>query len=433
MVVSGPNTGGKTASMKSLGLNHILAMCGLPLFAAGAEVVFFSDIRADIGDKQSLVMDLSTFSSHMMNIKDILTTVGRRALVLFDELGTGTDPKEGAALALAVLSYLHQKGATVAVTTHFSEVKSYAFERPDAKLYAVDYGYDSLAPRYTLLEGVAGSSDPLMIAGRLGFPEEIIEQAEGIAAGMKSSKEALLEELHLMKAEAEHTKKLLEAREEDIALREGRIKEHEQSLQERLEKRELELLEESMALFQKGKRLAAEKAKASADEIDGDLATLSGKIQKLKARQKKIEGLKVGDEIYLERFSKTAKILSMDKKTVYLDMGNIKMHLPLIDLVGRKVQPEKKPEAKVTKSSGTSSRSELVLVGKRVDEALDILDKYLDDALLTGYEKVYIIHGRGSGQLRKAVQDFLRTSGRVKAYETASAAEGGNAVTIANL
>ena len=434
MVVTGPNTGGKTASMKSLGLNHLIAMCGLPLFGVSADVDFFTEIRADIGDRQSLVMDLSTFSAHMTNIRDIITGIKGRALVLFDELGTGTDPREGAALAIAVLEYLRDKKAVVALTTHFSELKTYAFRRPDARLYAVDFDYETFAPRYNLLEGVAGSSDPVLIARRLGFPEEVTRQAESRAREMKSSLEAGLEELNLMKAEAEHKRRENELLLEKLASREAALSKKEGELSERLSRKELDLLEDTVALLQKGKRLAAQKDKSSPEEISQDLEAVTGRIGELKSKQKKIEGLTVGDSVYLERYGKSGKVLALEGKKAQIDLSGLKVWLPTMDLVGRKLKEEKgaKPVATVKRHS-EGSRPELLLVGKRVEEALDIVDKYIDEAQLTGYEKVYIIHGRGSGQLRRAIQDFLRTCGRIKAYETASNEEGGNAVTVVEL
>jgi DNA mismatch repair protein MutS2 len=297
----------------------------------------------------------------------------------------------------------------------------------------VDFDYESFAPRYTLLEGVAGSSDPVLIAGRMGFPEEVIKTAEEIVMGMKSSSEVALEELNLMRAEAEHAKKLIAEQEAGLKAKYAELEAKSGELEERLAKRELDLLEDTVALLQKGKRLAAERTKATADEISGDLDIVSAKIAKLKSKQKKIEDVKLGDTIYLERYSKTGKILSLDNGSAYIDLEGIKVRISRTDLVGKKITREKKQTVTVPASHAAASRSELLLVGKRVEEALDLLDKYIDDALLTGYDKVYIIHGRGSGQLRRAVQDFLRTCGRIKAYEAASATEGGNAVTIVNL
>jgi DNA mismatch repair protein MutS2 len=433
IVVSGPNTGGKTASLKSIGLNHLIAMSGLPVMARQANMVFFSDIKADIGDKQSLVMDLSTFSSHITNINSIITGIGRRALVMFDELGTGTDPREGAALALSVLDYLKDKNATVIVTTHFSELKAYAYEQRHAKLYSVDFNYDTYEPLYRLLEGIAGKSDPILIATRLGFPKEVIERADSYMQSMKSQSDMALEELNMMRAEAEHTKRMLAEQEARLLAKERKLQDGESDLQSKLSKKELQLLEETYALLQKGKRLADERAKRPAEEIAEDIKAVSEKITAIKSKQKPIAELKEGDVIFLERYGKIGKVLSLDAKTAYMDMEGLKVKIDRRELVGHKVGDNKPKPIKVSSKHTAESRGELVLVGKRVEEALDILDKYIDESHLSGYNKVYIVHGRGSGQLRRAIQDFLRTCGRINSYHTATTEEGGNAITVVEL
>ncbi|MDR0454377.1 MAG: Smr/MutS family protein [Deferribacteraceae bacterium] len=434
LVISGPNTGGKTAALKSAGLNSLIAMCGLPLFGKRAEVVIFSDIRADIGDKQSLVMDLSTFSSHMTNIRDIISETGEHALILFDELGTGTDPREGAALAIAILEYLSSKNAFVMITTHFSELKAYAFEHDNAVMYAVDFDYESYKPLYRLLEGVAGKSDPIMIAVRLGFPDLVTEKANDFMNNIKSRSEVILEEVHLMKAEAEHIKRELIEREDILRLKEEKVNFGEKELREKLEKKELELLEDTFALLQRGKRLAEERTKDSPEAISQDLESVGEKIKTLKSRRKLITELKAGDMIFLEKYFKNGKILSIDDKNAHIDLDGIKLRINRRELVGHKVEQKQAKNVKITiKETSPEARHELLLVGKRVEEAFDILDKYIDEAQLAGYSKVYIIHGRGSGQLRRAVHDFLRTCGRIKRYNIASTEEGGNAITVVDL
>lgn len=433
IVVSGPNTGGKTASLKSVGLNHIIGMCGLPVFGKSAKLIFFDSIQADIGDKQSLVMDLSTFSSHMTNINRIITDIQGCGLCLFDELGTGTDPREGAALALAVLDYLKDKGAKVIITTHFSEVKSYAFERHDAKMYAVDFDYNTFTPTYSLLEGVSGSSDPVIIAERLGFPKDVISDAKNRIAEMKTSTEAVFEELNLMKAEAEHTKRVLAERERELAEKEAKVEAGQAELREKLSKRELDLLENTLALYQKGKRLAESKIKEAPEKIADEIKVITDKIKQIKAGQKPVKEVAAGDLIYLDKYSKIAKILSLDNSHAQVDLEGIKVKISRQDLVGRKVEDTKPKKVKVSAGGSSQGRSELVLVGKRVEEALDLLDKYIDNSQLSGYDKVYIVHGRGSGQLRQAVQDYLRSSGRIKRCYTAASEEGGHAVTVVEL
>jgi DNA mismatch repair protein MutS2 len=433
IVVSGPNTGGKTVSLKSVGLNHIIGMCGLPVFAKKARMISFSDIRADIGDKQSLAMDLSTFSSHMSNIKDMLQNIGSCPLVLFDELGTGTDPKEGAALALGILEYLKKTGAFVMLTTHFSELKTYALSDPSSKLYAVRFDYDNFLPKYDLIESVAGSSNPILIAKRLGFPSEIIKSAEDNMLAFKTALDYGLEEVSLLRAEAEHQRRTLDERETLILLREERLEKERKSLAERLAKREQEVLEESFALLAKSKRLAAQKLKAAPKDIEEEMLKTAVKIKEIKSKKKPLE-VKVGDTVFIEKFGRTAKILETEGKNVTANLDGIRVTIAKDELFGYKTAGNETPIKQVKPSPAMrSSANEIVLVGKRVEEAIDILDKYIDSAQCSAFEKVYIIHGRGSGQLRRGVQEYLRTCGRIKGYSTAAAEDGGDAVTVVNL
>ncbi len=430
-IITGANTGGKTAALKSIGLNHLITYCGLPVFAKAAKCVFFHSILADIGDQQSLIMDLSTFSSHMLNIKRIVECADDKTLILLDELGTGTEPREGASIAVAVLKYIEQKGAKVIVTTHFSEVKNYALNNKSSIFYAVDFDYETFAPRYKLLRGILGKSDPIMIAERLGFLPEIINSANDELSKYKSSIEMQVEELNQLIAENEHNKRLLD--DEKLAL-EKRIlsmENSENALQKRLNSKELELLEEAYSLLQKGKRLVTEKVKVSAEEIEESIKETAKKIDKLKSERKPVEDIKVDDIIYLERYGKSAKVLSISGDTLQLNMEGMRVKLSKKEAVGHKIKKTTQNNVKITtKGSFSTARRELLLVGKRVEEALDMLDKFIDESLLSGYEKVYVIHGRGSGQLRKAVHEHLRQIPRVKRYALAENSEGGNAITV---
>lgn len=430
VVITGANTGGKTAALKSIGLNHLITFCGMPVFAASAKCVLFRSIFADIGDNQSLVMDLSTFSSHMLNIKGIAENADDSSLVLLDELGTGTEPREGAALAVAILENLEAKGAKTVVTTHFSEVKNYALHSDSAIFYAVDFDYEDFSPRYRLLKNVLGKSDPIMIARRLGFPQEIIENASSELLKYKSGVEMKVEELNRMLAEAEHEKRLLIAREEELETREKEASDKEENLKKRLNSKELDLLEETYALLQKSKRLASEKIKSSPQEITKEIEKTAEKIEKIKSARKPVEGVQAGDIIFLEKYNKTAKVLSVEGDTLNLNMEGMRVKLNKKEAVGHKVKD--KPQTVKITSGGVSGavRREILLIGKRVEEACDMLDKFIDDSLMTGYEKVYIVHGRGSGQLRKGVHDYLRLAPRVKKYYLAGNDEGGNAITI---
>ncbi len=434
IIITGPNTGGKTAALKSIGLNHLLTYCGLPVFGSSFKFMMFKSILADIGDNQSIIMDLSTFSSHMVNINNIYTNSNENTLVLFDELGTGTEPREGASLAVAILKNLRIKGATVILTTHFTEVKNYALNSSNSYFYSVDFDYDSLSPRYKLIKGVMGKSDPIMIAERLGFSKEIIETAKNEILKYKSSLEVQVEELNKMQAEAEHTKKLLLAKEEELKEKEEILNTAKSSLDKKLNSKEMELLEETYALLQKGKRLANQKIKLSDDEINQAIKDTVSKISQIKSKQVAVEDIKTGDKIFLEKYNAEVRILEIAGNNVTLDLNGLKMKMKKSDVVGHKVKAVKEKKVQITNNTSKSStKRELILVGKRVEEALDLLEKFIDDLLLTNYDKAYIVHGRGSGQLRKAVHEYLRVHSKVTKYYLAENNDGGNAVTIVEL
>jgi DNA mismatch repair protein MutS2 len=434
-VISGPNTGGKTAALKSLGLNHIIASCGLPVMGKSVKLYRVDKVLADIGDHQSLVMDLSTFSSHMVNIRDILREAGENSLVLMDELGTGTEPREGAAIAVAVCEKLSDTGARTFITTHFAEIKNYALSRTDAAIFSVEFDYKTFEPRYSLLKDVAGKSDPLVITKRLGFPEDVTLRAQSIIDEAKNSLEIGIEEVNRIKSELMKEKDNLRVKKLELLERQAGFEEKDKALKQRLDKKETELLEETMRLFEKAKRLANEKqVKTDRTEIEEDFGKAAEKLGELKKKQKPVRDVKAGDIIFLEKYEKSGKILSIEGNTAFIDMGGIKVKMKRQDLIGKKVQEEDRVKnVKLRTDVQTSLKRELVLIGKRVEEAVDELDKFLDESVLAGCSKVYIIHGRGSGQLRKGVQEFMRTDRRVRAYALAPNEEGGQAVTVAEL
>ncbi len=434
IIITGPNTGGKTAALKSIGLNHLISYCGLPVFGKYFKFMAFDSILADIGDNQSIIMDLSTFSSHMININNIVEKADNKTLVLFDELGTGTEPREGASLAVAILKYLRKKSVTVILTTHFTEVKNYALNSDNSYFYSVDFDYDNLSPRYKLIKDVMGKSDPIMIAERLGFNKEIIKDAEEELMQYKSSIEVQVEELNRMRAEAEHTKKILFAKEKELQEKEEVFNIANQELQKKLNSKEIELLEETYAVLQKYKRLANKKEKLTNEEIDNVIKNTSSKLENIKAQQITIKDIKVGDIIFLDKYKSQVKVLEISGLNVTVDLNGIKMKMKKNDIVGHRVEQVKQKSIKISNNtSKSSSKREIVLVGKRVEESIDLLEKFIDDLLLTNYDKAYIVHGRGSGQLRKAVHEYLRVHPKIVKYNLAENNEGGNAVTVIEL
>jgi DNA mismatch repair protein MutS2 len=431
-VVTGPNTGGKTAALKSIGLNHILGKCGLPLIGMSARLMNFKNILADIGDRQSLVMDLSTFSAHMVNIRDILKSADSDSLILMDEAGTGTEPQEGAALAVAVCRTLAGKKAKSVVTTHFGEMKTYALTEDSAVIYAVDFDYMDFSPRYRLLKGVTGKSDPLVIARRLNFPEDVVKLASSIIDEKKGFAELSIEEISRMQADIEGRFKDYERKLADLAERERVYHERENVLRERLAKKETELLEETIRLYNRAKRLA-EKPKLikNSEEI---IEKAEEKLKVVKKVVKPVQGIKAGDLIHLEKYDKTAKVLETDENTAKLDIGGMKISMKLSEITGSKIaEKDRVQDVRVSREVKSGGKRELVLIGKRVEEAIELLDKQLDDSILSGASKLYVVHGRGSGQLRKGVHEFLRTDPRVRTYALAPNEEGGQAVTLVEI
>lgn len=433
-VVTGPNTGGKTAALKSIGLNHVLGKCGLPLIGKSARLVNFKNILADIGDKQSLVMDLSTFSAHMVNIRDIIKKADSDTLVLLDEAGTGTEPQEGAALAVAVCTTLADKRTKSVVTTHFGEMKNYALSTDSALIYAVDFDYKDFSPKYRLLKGVTGKSDPLVIARRLNFPEDVVRLASSMIDKKKSQADLSVEEISRMQADLEGRLKDYEERMASLQELEQRYKEKEERLKERLAKKETELLEDTVRMYNRAKRLA-EKPQKVKESVEEEIKRASDKLVKTKKKIKPVEGIRAGDLIHLERYGKNAKILEVEGNSARMDIGGMKISMKLSEIVGKKVTDSEKiqQDVRVSKEVQTEGRSELVLVGKRVEEGLDLLDRKLDDSLLAGHSKLFVVHGRGSGQLRKAVHEYLRTDQRAQSYALATNEEGGQAVTVVQI
>ncbi|AEI14746.1 Smr protein/MutS2 [Flexistipes sinusarabici DSM 4947] len=439
-VITGPNTGGKTAALKSAGLNCIIAKCGLPVFGNTLKMADFHSVFADIGDKQSLILDLSTFSSHMLNIKNILEEADKNSLVLLDELGTGTEPKEGAALAVSIIEYLLEKDAKVVVTTHFSEVKNYALKYKEAIIYSVDFDYENFLPKYRLLSGVVGKSNPLVIAGKLGFNETVIKNAENIIARNSSQAEFKLDELNEQKAALERRLFELRQHEQNVLEQKEDVERREKEINRKLRMKESEILEESYSLLQKLKRKVKSKKPVYPEkQLDEDINATEEKLNNVKKHDKPVENISKGDTVFLEKYNKEAEILDVDKDRVYVDMGGIKVKMSKNDIIGRKINKNAKEsvksakKVKVSTPPNTAVKREIVVVGKTVDEAWDRVDKFIDEAILANISEIFIIHGRGSGALKRGIRDFLKDDVRVNSYKEASPKEGGSAVTVVNL
>ncbi len=437
-VITGPNTGGKTAVLKSVGLNTVIAKCGLPIFGESAKLINFRSVYADIGDHQSLILDLSTFSSHMVNIKEIIDSADENSLVLLDEVGTGTEPREGAALAVAIIKNLLSKGAKVIVTTHFSEIKNYAVKNTNAMVYSVDFDYENFIPRYRLLPGVVGKSSPIIIARKLGFDGKVLEDADYIIADSLSKAEFKLEEVNELKAEVERRAYEQGLKEEFLSKKIEELEHREKNLERKLKMKESELLEESYSLLQKlRRRVNSKKVSYAPEKIEKDISATENKLKQLKQKQKPVENLKQGDVVFLEKYGKEARVLEINENKVFIELSGIRVNMNREDIIGKKIDGSdnisQKEKVKISKPSSGGVARELVIIGKTVEEGWDILDKFIDKALLAGVTEIAVVHGRGSGTLKKGIRKYLKNDSRVESYREAGTKEGGQAVTIVKL
>lgn len=455
IVITGPNTGGKTVTLKTVGLCTIMAQCGLPVPALdGSELAVFEQIFADIGDEQSIEQSLSTFSSHMVNIVDILSKFNEKSLILFDELGAGTDPQEGAALAIAILDETVDRGARVMATSHYPELKAYGYNRPSVVNASVEFDIETLSPTYRLLIGVPGRSNAFEISKRLGLSSNVIDHAKSFTgtdrhevesmiasleeSRLRSEREAdeahlLLEDAQKIRAELEERLRIYDEKKENL---EKKAKDKARKIVDEAKKEaesiiaELRKMKENAALSVKEHELIdAKKRLENAAPIDNNKV-----LQKAVAARERKQNLQVGDEVKVLSYGQKGTLLQKAGNEWVVQIGILKMKLPESDL--EYVKPEKEQATRPmmnVKNRNSIVKLELDLRGERYEEALIRTEKYLDDALLANYPRVSIIHGKGTGALRQGIQNFLKNHKRVKSYRYGEAGEGGFGVTVVEL
>ncbi|WP_067619641.1 endonuclease MutS2 [Alicyclobacillus acidiphilus] len=453
LMITGPNTGGKTVSLKTVGLLTLMAKCGLFLpTRRESEIGFCREIFVDIGDEQSIEQSLSTFSSHMRNIIDMLARVDHDSLVLLDELGAGTDPAEGSALAIAILDKLSRIGARVMATTHYAELKGYAFENPAAMNASMEFDVESLRPTYRLLIGVPGRSNALAIAERLGLPADILREAREHVTETNIHVEDLIGKLELANRNAE--KLLAEAEaERDAAIR---MRDEWAAKSERLE-REIEALKEEA---RKEAARIVERAREEAERIIRELRSMRNaagvKDHELVELRKGFEGLvperdrpkanssrkdkrqtvAVGSRVRVVSLGQKGDVVevSNDSSTATVQLGLMKMKVDISDL---EVLQEREEQAAVRHSRrGVATkdvRMELDVRGESVEDAILRIDKYLDDAVVAGLSRIVVIHGKGTGALKHAIRRHLQGHPQVKSSEPGGAGEGGDGATIVSV
>lgn len=460
LVVTGPNTGGKTVSLKLLGLLNLMAQSGL-FIPAGAysQIGVFDSIYADIGDEQSIEQSLSTFSSHMVNIVDILSKIKDNSLVLFDELGAGTDPTEGSALAISILNYLRKIDVKTVATTHYNELKLYALTEDRVENASMEFDLKTLSPTYRLLIGVPGKSNAFEISKRLGLDESIIEEArqmigkdqlsfEDIVGQMDKDRE-ILEEERLKAQQATSKIKRLEAqaqshKDKTESMREKILEEA------RIQARDIirEAKEESKLVIDEIRQISSARKDGTARQIyeaqdilrqsEKDLSEgIDDRILDIKTQQKS-EDLKVGDTVRIPSLDQTGTVVSKEDKSgqVQVQVGILKMNLDVSSLVkdNNKEKEENVLRAKTFQNQRKRDISPSIdLRGVNVEDAIARLDKYLDDAFISGLKQVEIIHGKGTGALRKGLKPYFKNHRHIKNYRLGEFEEGGSGVTIVEL
>ena len=451
MLITGPNTGGKTVTLKVAGLLTIMALSGIPIPAnEKTEIGYFHNVLADIGDEQSLEQNLSSFSGHVSKIKDIIEHANSKSLVLMDELGSGTDPMEGAAFAMAIIDYLNKKHVTSIITTHYSEVKAYAFNTTGIKSASMEFDVETLSPTYRLLEGIPGESNALIIARKYGISEEVIENAKSYISEDNQRVEEMLksikeknDELETMQAKLEATRTELDKQKSIYEQNMIKLENEKNEIIKRAYEEADNYLKNMQA---KAKNLidkinSEESKKEDAKNAQRSLNMLRESFitdKKKNVKEKKVVAqnvdFSVGEEVLVKTMNQNGKILKiMPNNRIQVQTGILKLVVSTDDIV--KIQKKKTNKFKNFASLKRTSqvRGEIDLRGMNADEAIAELETYMDRAMLTGYHEIYIIHGKGTMVLRKKIHEYLRTSKYVTEFKDANQNEGGIGCTVVTL
>ena len=462
LIITGPNTGGKTVSLKTVGLLTLMGQAGLHIPAGDrSEIAVFRQVYADIGDEQSIEQSLSTFSSHMTNIVSFLKKVDDRSLVLFDELGAGNDPTEGAALAIAILSHLHKRNIRTMATTHYSELKIYALSTPGVENACCEFDVESLRPTYRLLIGIPGKSNAFAISGKLGLPGYIIDDAKKRLSEQDVSFEDLLSDLEASRRTIEKEQAEIAAYKKEAETLKRQAVQKQEKLEEQRDRIIREANEKANAILREAKEVADEtirnfhkfgKENISAAEMEKERERLRKKIKDTSAsaslktnkpkKTYKPSDFKLGESVKVLSMNLTGTIGSLPdaRGNVTVQMGILRSQVNISDLeIIEEVSPyapkrmNRTAKSKIKMSKSLSVSPEINLLGKTVDEAVAELDKYLDDALLSHLNSVRVVHGKGTGALRKGIHEYLRRQKHVKSYRLAEFGEGDAGVTIVEL
>ena len=459
LIITGPNTGGKTVSLKTVGLFTLMGQAGLHIPALDrSELGIFEDVYADIGDEQSIEQSLSTFSSHMTNIVSFLKKVNQDSLVLFDELGAGTDPTEGAALAIAILNHLHTRGIRTMATTHYSELKVFALSTPGVENACCEFDVETLRPTYRLLIGIPGKSNAFAISSKLGLPDYIIEEAKTHLSEQDESFEDLLTDLETSRRTIAKEQEEINAYKRELERLKSETKQKQEKLNEQKERIIKEANEKAHAILLEAKEMADEtmknfrkfgKENISAADMERErerlrkkLASTGSKVTleaKKPARQHKPSDFKLGESVRVLSMNLNGTITSLPDSrgnvTVQMGILNSQVNISDLEIIEEKVSYSAKnlhrtSQGKMKMGKAFSVSPEINLLGKTVDEAIAELDKYLDDAYLAHLSPVRIVHGKGTGALRKGIHNYLKRQKHIKDYHLAAFGEGDAGVTI---
>ena len=465
LIVTGPNTGGKTVSLKTVGLLTLMGQAGLHIPAADrSELSIFHDVFADIGDEQSIEQNLSTFSSHMTNIIHILEHVDEHCLVLFDELCAGTDPTEGAALAISILDDLHHRGVRAMATTHYSEIKVYALSTEGVENACCEFDVETLSPTYRLLIGIPGKSNAFAISGKLGLPSYLIEDAKTRITSGQQSFEDLIADLEASRVTIEKERAEIEqykAKNKNLNQQLAKSRERLEASKDRVMR---EANEQAAAILQEAKSYAdttirnfqkygsampdmkemEQQRAALREEIGKKQQKATDKKKKQDVNHKPPKKLKIGDSVRVLSMNLTGTVHTLPdaKGNLFVQMGILRSQVNINDLVlidenadvkAAKKRYEKTGSGKIKMTKSATVSTEIMLIGKTVDEAIAELDKYLDDALMANMPSVRIVHGKGTGALRNAVHQHLKRLKYVEEFHLGEFGEGDAGVTIAKL
>lgn len=463
LVITGPNTGGKTVALKVVGLMALMTQAGLHIPAESDSCMgVFSQIFVDIGDEQSLEQSLSTFSGHMKNIVEIVNRADERSLILLDELGAGTDPTEGAALAMGILAELHVRGCRTVSTTHYSALKTFAYETSRVKNASVEFDLETLRPTYRLLVGVPGKSNAFTIAGRLGLSEEVLQRANTFITEREMQVADLIENLGETRREIELERQMVRSGMQAIEKQSKALEDKSLLLDEEYETLLVSAKEEAADIVRRSKReaeelieelkIALKKEKKQQQDIEKarqGFRRISAKLEngrpgKRSGSELQAGQIKLGQMVQMTKFRQKGQVLALPNPNgeVLVQAGVLKVMVPLAEL---KIVPEEKKMpakyARIEPAKGISVglekaeaiRSEIDLRGMLVEEGIYALDKYLDDAILSGVGLVYVIHGKGTGAMRAGIQDFLRGHPHVRSFRIGEHGEGDTGVTVVEL